>query len=73
LYDLSPNILGGYECVSLGLDKAFLLTEEQKHRYVYCILTELQKPRKPILLENYFEIPGVLDNIQVEDTGGRSI
>jgi tryptophan synthase beta chain len=33
--------IGGYECVSLGLDRELLLTEDKTPKKRYCIVTDL--------------------------------
>jgi predicted alternative tryptophan synthase beta-subunit len=44
-----------YECVSLGLDRDILLTEDQTPKKRYCILTDLPKTLQPVLTPETLE------------------
>jgi tryptophan synthase beta chain len=44
-----------YECVSLGLDREILLTEDQTPKKRYCILTDLPKTLRPVLTPETLE------------------
>ena len=52
-------------CVSLGLDRKILLTEDQIPKNWYCVLPDLPKPLQPILIPETLELvdPKMLEAI----------
>jgi len=42
-------LLGGKKCVSIGLERKILLTEDRIPKKWYCVLPDLPKPLKPLL------------------------